>query len=81
MINTKSFENLSINLQPHGRGAKWKKMSIRILSNVPNIEYRRWIFLENDGEILCPFLKLIFNVHYVYIAMSPFKGKKILMII
>ena len=63
MINPKSFENLSFNLQPHGRGAKWKKISIRILSNVPNIEYRRWIFLENDGEILCPFLKLIFDVH------------------
>ena len=60
MLNSNSFENLSPILRSLGQRAKIAKYSCLIYE----AESRKWIFIENDGDILNPVLKLIFNVYH-----------------
>ena len=59
MLNPNSFENLSVILHSLGECAKITTYSPLI----SEAESRKWIFIENDGGILNPVLKLIINVY------------------
>ena len=59
MLNPNSFENLSVFLRSLGQRAKISQCSPLI----SEAESRRWVFIENDGAILNPVLKLILNVY------------------
>ena len=58
MLNPNSFENLATILRPLGWHA-----NIEQYSNDDNAQKRKWLFIEIDGDILSPVLKLIYNVH------------------
>ena len=59
MLNPNSFENLSVILHSLSECAKITTYSPLI----SEAESRKWIFIENDGGILNPVLKLIINVY------------------
>ena len=58
MLNPNSFENLATILRSLGRHA-----NIKAYSNDDNARKRKWLFIEDDGGIPIPALKLIYNVH------------------
>ena len=74
ILNPNSFENLSVILWSLGKRAKIAKYSPLI----SKAESRKWIFIENDGGILNPVLKLIFNVYCCLDCNKAIYGKKIL---
>ena len=59
MLNPNSFENLSVILHSLSERAKITKYS----PLTSEAESRKWIFIENNGGILNPVLKLIINVY------------------
>ena len=55
MLNPNSFENLASILQSLGKRAKTDRYTF----SGENDEKRKWIFIENDGGLLVPVIKLI----------------------
>ena len=58
MLNPNSFENLATILRSLGRRA-----NIEQYSNDEKAQKRKWLFIENDGWILNPVLKFMYNIH------------------
>ena len=69
MLNPNSFENISVILRSLGQRAKIAKYSPLI----SEAESRKWVFIENDGGILNPVSKLIFNVYRCLGCNDPHK--------
>ena len=72
MLNPNSFENLSVILRSLSEPAKIAKYSPLISED----ESRKWIFIENDGGILNPVLKLIFNVYHCLDCNEAIYGRE-----